>query len=761
MTKVKRSLMPVLAAVSIMGTIGGCETAQNPLPERHAITLEELAVSVRSGHRTYFLSDKKGGFLSGTLRPGSAPDTHRWSVDGVPVASVSGSGTKDAAVDSASISPECATVSYRDGRRMAVTPLEIPGENVRALFLTVSAGAGDEPRIDLIPHRDFLRSIPPANGIQLWKRRGASGWLYCLVDSGAVFRREGFTFPGVSRGEALLLLTQQELAVDSLRALRALVPTFARRRVERMERLLNTSYLRLSDSAMTKAISWIKLSLDALVQERGDTLAVAGLPWNGDFVGRENAQSIAGLGLATGDYEKTAAILRSLARYQDTIEVHRTFGRIPDRVGTAGCSYGGVDVGPWFVREFYEHVTYANDTALARALYPVVRRSILGASKFNTTVDNVMVHGPTELGFGNERFVPFEAGRPPRPGRYAAVELQLLWYFQQLIGSYVADFVQDAERARRWESSARTTAASFDSLFIDTGAKVLYDHLDATGKGILVRRPFPFYALEVLGDERVQQTMIRDLTRSLLYPHGPGTLAASEPGFTPYVTGSQSTVHETANGPVSTYLLGQVTYALTRYDRGDLSYTATRFLAMRALSEGMVGAIPEYLEVRPRPGETVIRSAGLDASLAGMAEFLRAIYQDYLGIHIDTPSMTLRTEPKLPEELSDVAFTVFSGRCAIQGAYRRSVGGEDRITLFAPDLPGPLQWQFTWLMRGGDAWKGAVTVLAGEQVTIVMNADEITAYRGSEEISLLDHWKLKGFSRKDDIAGLGFADSVH
>jgi glycogen debranching enzyme len=554
---------------------------------------------------------------------------------------------------------------------------------------------------------------------------------------------------------------QREIAVDSLRALRSLVPSFVRRRVERMERLLNTSYLRLSDPAMTKAISWIKLSIDALVLERGDTLAVAGLPWNGEFAGRENSQSIAGLGLATGDYEKTAAILRALARYQDTVETHRTFGRIPDRVSSAGCSYGGVDVAPWFVREFYEHVTYANDTALARALYPVVRRSILGASKFNTTANNVMVHGPTELAFGRERFSAFDGSRPPRPGRYAAVELQLLWYFQQLIGSYVADFAGDAEWARRWESSARMTAASFDSLFIDAGSKLLYDHLDATGRGVLVRRPFPLYALEVLGDEQVQQTMIRDLTRSLLYPHGPGTLAASEPGFTCYVTGSQPSADEVANGPVSTYLLGQVTYALTRYDRGDLSYTATRFLAVRALSDGMVGAIPEYLEVRPRPGETEVRSAGFDASLAGMAEFLRAMYQDYLGIHIDSPSMTLRTEPKLPDEFSEVAFTVFSGRCGIQGTYHRTVAGEDRLTLLAPELPGPLQWQFTWLMKGGDAWKGAVTVLAGEQVTIVMNADKITAYRGSEEISLIDHWKLKGFSRKDDIAGLGFADSVH
>jgi glycogen debranching enzyme len=749
----------ILSPASLV--VPGCSPADQEPPARLPFTLQELAVHVDGGSRQFFFSDKCGGFLSGSVTPGTDRDLQEWSVDGAAILSLSKQGGKggfsDAAVDSAWISPDRVMMFYRDGVMVMMEPLEHSSEDLRALAVQVTVPAGAESFIEIAPAKGFVQTSAPGGGIRRWQRGGSSGVLYLVAGEGVVPGETGVSVRGGGGARIVLVFSDREIAPDTLLHLLPRVPSLLQARAERMERLLNRSYLRLSDRVMTKAVSWIKLSLDGLLQEGRDTLAVSGLPWNGEFSGRDNAQSLSGLGLATGDYGVTSAILRSLGRFQDTARSHVTYGRIPDRISGRNRSYSAVDAAPWFVRELYEHVNRANDTALARAMYPVIERSIRGASEYNASGGNLLVHRPGEVRMGEERFAEGRSPGTVQGGRYAAVELQLLWYFQQLIGSYVAYFVGERQSAVEWEQGARATTAQFDRSFIDTTRKLLYDHLDREGRGVLVRRPNAFFALEVLGDEAVQQNMMRELMGSLLYPHGVGTLASSEPEFSPYLKSSTSDSSPSLNGPIWTYLLGQATYALTRYDRGDLSFHPAEFLLHRVLEEDVVGSIPQMFDVRPRPGERKIRSGGSRVYLLGMAEFVRSMYQDYFGIHVDAVSMLLRTEPKLPEEITDVEYTVLVGGVPIEGSYHRGVDS-DRITLNVPELPRPLKWSFLWILKGGDAWRGAMMLNSGDRISVVMTASEVAAFRGEKGATLEDQWKISGFSRRNDVRGLDFAD---
>jgi hypothetical protein len=244
--------------------------------------------------------------------------------------------------------------------------------------------------------------------------------------------------------------------------------------------------------------------------------------------------------------------------------------------------------------------------------------------------------------------------------------------------------------------------------------------------------------------------MIRDIVTTMVYPHGVGTLAPTDPAFEPSSAGSLY------NGPVWTWLTGQAVYALTRYDRADLAYRMTRHLALRSLSADIVGTLPQVTEVLQPAGEGFPRAAGLQVSAAGMAEFIRSVYQDYLGIRIDAPSNLIRCDPKLPPEINEADFTVFSGVHPLHGSYRR---GEDisRVTMTMPDITSPMRLNFVWVMKNGDAWRGGLSLVPGVTLRIVLSADEVLAYQGDRQVPVEDQWKMKGFSRSKEITGLEFA----
>jgi glycogen debranching enzyme len=604
---------------------------------------------------------------------------------------------------------------YRDGTTVSLAPLEFSaGGDAHGLAVRVRT----EHPADIALRPVFVAAASPEDGgrhpgIAVWPASGGRRVILSAGEAGAQ-SASGIVLRGVTSADfVLLILSSPGDPAGTVHSLRG-VDSLRARRIERMDALLNASYLRTSDDTLTAAIQWFKLSLDALLVQRRDTLMASGLPWDGSFDLRSNAQSIAGIGLSTGDFALTGAMLRSIARYQETRRATPAAGRIADRIMGGRPTFAGADVGPWFVRELYEHVVASNDTQLVRELYPVIIRCLEGSYRSRTDKFNFLTHGPYETWMSGI----------PRGNR--AVEVQLLWYFQQMIGSYVATYLRDTTRARRWWDASVATSDNFALAFGDTVRKTLGDFLTPDGRRDTVRRPNAVLSFEMLESEQMRFGVAREAVGSLMHPYGVVTRAGR---------GAEAPAYE---GAAWTWLAGPVIYALTRYDRSDLAYPLTRFLARSALAADMAGTLPEMFAPAP---------SGRRASLTGMAEFLRTMYQDYLGLRVDLAARTLTVQPKLPDHLTNADFTVRAGTYPVTGRFSRTMDGE-RLELQADRLSSPLRVSFIWMMLNGDAWRGTTDLNAGIPLTIVFGADEATLFQGDRKIEIEGMRLLKKFSQR-------------
>lgn len=720
-------ILPVFALC--VALLGGCGHDVPEQPRRIPATLEDMAIKVRGGARSFMQSDRRGALLTGTVGSG-ASDASRWSVEGMDVFDNLIVETGHAALtgerlDSAVILPTETRRWYAGGTLVTESVLEeLGGPDVHGLSVKVASA----------PPGTILLRPTPARGIRPGPRgTGEHSVEWRMPDGRRIVLTGGPR--GVATGNAvareaqgtsdflLVILPEGSETGGADRLMERLDSLLAARR-GRMERLLNASYFRTSDDTLNKALQWIKVSLDGLMIDRRDTFAIAGIPWDGSIDVRANAQSIAGLGLATGDYRRTGAILRTMARYQDTDPRSVTYGRLPDRIAGRAVSFHGADVAAWFVRELYEHVVYSNDTSLVRALYPVVRRSLTGTYQRHTDRFNFLTHGPNETWMSGV----------PRGNR--AVEVQLLWYFQQLIGSYVASFLGDTAHAREWWDASIRTSENFNTRFADSSSGLLADFLTPAGVRDTTMRPNAVMCLEMLETERMRSEVTRSTVRNLLHPEGVATRAGTQPRSAGLY-----------NGPVWTWLMGPVTYALTRYDRQDLSYQVTRAMARRVLTDDMAGTLPAVAGPGP---------AGTRASLTGMAEFVRTLYQDYLGLRVDLAANTLTIQPKLPDALTDVECTVYAGVHPIHGSLSRT-REEGRIRLEAPDLPGGMKVNFIWMMENGDAWRGTAQLRNGIPLTLVVGAEDVVLFQGDQKAECDAKRHLKNFSQRRAAAGFDFA----
>jgi len=203
-------------------------------------------------------------------------------------------------------------------------------------------------------------------------------------------------------------------------------------------------------------------------------------------------------------------------------------------------------------------------------------------------------------------------------------------------------------------------------------------------------------------------------------------------------------------------LTGQVVYALTRYDRQDISFQITEALARRCEEYGMIGALPSIIGPESdEPANTPSR-AGAEASTAGMADFVRTFYQDYLGLRIDVPSNQLYLQPKLPDRITDVDFTVYFGADPVNGRMERE-RDISRIILTAPTIQRPVRVGFIWMLESGDAWRGSTTLTPDTTLTVAIGRDDVLAYHGDRKATLASLTKLKGFSLRNAFTGFDLA----
>jgi hypothetical protein len=287
-------------------------------------------------------------------------------------------------------------------------------------------------------------------------------------------------------------------------------------------------------------------------------------------------------------------------------------------------------------------------------------------------------------------------------------------------------------------------------LFLDTVANRVYDHIAADGKPSEELRPNAMLCLELIGSEMIQQTMLKRLIGQMVYAHGVGSLDPADPRFR--ATGGG--IH---NGPTWAWLAGPAAYALTRYDRQDIAYALTSSMVRHALDRDLAGTIPEAFDASLVGGNPVPAAAGRRASLHGLSEVLRSLYQDYFGIRIDVPSNVLSIQPRLPHHLTEVDLTIQFGTEPIWLLYRMEAekselivkreGGEREIVL-----------NVLWTMPNGNAWRGSTRVPPRETTRVAFTADDMTVRKGAEAADVTGRWNIKAFSRAKEFGDAPLAE---
>ena len=347
----------------------------------------------------------------------------------------------------------------------------------------------------------------------------------------------------------------------------------------------------------------------------------------------------------------------------------------------------------------YDYIKYSNDTALIGELFPVVKRSIEGTIKYHTDSLGFLTHGDAESWMD-----AVGPNGPWSPRGNRACEVQALWYYQLLIGSFEADYLTEYYLAGKWKSLADSVEKNFNKFFVDRENKLVYDHLNADGSPSRELRPNQLFCLDIVNSEDIREAMVKTVTSNLIYKYGVGTLSQSDSYFHPFHHDETHYVPDAAyhNGIVWTWLNGHAIYALTRNDEEDLSFTITKNMVHQILYRGCVGTLSEVVDAQTRNGETEPRLSGAFSQAWSLAEFVRSFYQDYLGIGIDATAHAIRINPKLPTELHHVECTFRAGDSHIDARYEEN-GDSIRVTLNADTLARNYDVSYLWVYHSGDA----------------------------------------------------------
>jgi len=665
--------LSTLVLVSFLFILAGCMSDVPPAGRPAPARLESLAIRGESLPVGFLQSDRHGAILYAT--EARTPATMRWNINGSVVLeglplSIAGTPLSAGRPDSVVIYPDCLRLRVRQ-TTIAVSVIETgQASGYHAIDVTVTGAEAPTA----------ILTLPPVNGSGGLSRR--------TVDSSALEVRWVIgAGPGDHPGMTAAVL-------DSL----------ARHRARRMEALLDSSYTRIPEDTLNLALQWAKLMLDALVVESPDTIAIGELPWDGGYDIRANVQSIAAFGMLGDGFGRAGGVIRAISRHADNNPKSPTYGRIADRVNGKHATFAGADVAPWFAWEMYQHITRCYDTTMARDMFPWVIRSIDAARRSHVDSRGLFVHRPDETWMSGI----------PRGNR--AVELQLFWYFQQLVGSYIGVFVGDTTRGQEcWDSSVLTSNA-FTALFEDTTRSYLPDNLRPDGTPDTTVRSNALLCLEMIENVGMRVRTTRTSVERLLTPDG---------------------VRGYSGGPVWTWLTGPETYAMTRIDRPDLARDLLLATARRMLTSGIVGTLPEKIGA---PGPFV--------SLRGIAEFVRTINQEMLGIRVDLAAGNITVSPKIPDGWGDVGFSAAVGESHVIGSFRRA-SDADRISFSATPLPRPMRVGFMWILANGDAWRGGAVLHEGTSLDLVMRGEDIVAFQGDKEGAPESKRLLRHFSQRE------------
>jgi glycogen debranching enzyme len=651
----------LLALCALLVPVASAQPAGPP-------ALQALGIEVASSApRPFVYTDGEASYL---YAESAGPQTTAWqgfNVRGTVVLddwawTVDGDTLTARGLERAVVHPHQARRTYAGGQAETVGLLD----SEAALVVELDAAATFLPLIADRRSPDALE-VRMSGDVLLVRRRDAAegspdapAWLAvhspgaqvltgsALVETGSI--DQTLLAPGALRvraGEAVVVTVgaTADAAASRARVLGRTLDEHRRARIARMEALLADAWVATADRDLDHALAWARLSVDALTMDQRGPGLFAGLPWFNNYWGRDTFISLPGTYLASGQWEAARRILLAFARYQDDDPASPTYGRIPNFVALGDVTYNTADGTPWFVWTAQQHLAHTDDPAFRAEVWPVVRRAS-EAALAQTDADGLLRHGDQETWMDASA----GPGREWSPRGDRAVEIQALFYRQLRATAELARAQGLLADAERYDAAAARLYDAILYRFARPGSDTLIDHLDADGTPDEQMRPNQLLAARALGLEgRAAAALARTVAEQMVYPWGVASLAQSDPTFHPYHLAPEAYPKDAAyhNGTIWTWVSGPLVSLMAQSGTPDRAYEQTDFLTQMALGRGAVGTMAENSDALPRPGQPLPRLTGTVSQAWTLAEYVRNVFEDYLGVHYRAPD-TLAVVPHLP-----------------------------------------------------------------------------------------------------------------
>ncbi|MCI0493668.1 hypothetical protein L0Z72_01565 [candidate division KSB1 bacterium] len=433
--------------------------------------------------------------------------------------------------------------------------------------------------------------------------------------------------------------------------------TYLNRKKERIAQLLQKTYLETNQPYFDKAFQWAVVSMDQLLMNqevRGQAVKgiFAGLPWFNNYWGRDTFISLPGALLVSGQIDEAKEVLRSFAQFQMQNPDDPNYGRIPNQTTTTDIVYNTADGTPFFVRALWQYYLYSGDQQFLEEMYPVVARSIEGTLKYHTDANHFLTHEDAET-WMDARTI--EGAWSPRGDR--AVEVQALWYEQLLVASEINRVLGKTDSEQALASELRQ---KFEHFFWDERAKQLHDHLNADGSKDNKVRPNQIFVISIPQQQMIKTErelmVIKEVINKLTSRYGVASLWQHDPDFHPYheYPGYYPKDEAYHNGTVWGWLAGPVISALVKYGYHELAYELLESESFQLLDWGASGTLSELLDAIPQNGNKIPKISGTVSQAWSLAEYIRNVYQDFLGISLDVPAHKITIAPRLPGKISSL-----------------------------------------------------------------------------------------------------------
>ncbi|MCX6150017.1 MAG: GH116 family glycosyl hydrolase [Ignavibacteriales bacterium] len=508
----------------------------------------------------------------------------------------------------------------------------------------------------------------------------------------------------------------------------------------RIEKLLNASYIKTNDEKFNKALMWAKVSLDALITTQDYKGIWAGLPWFNNNWGRDTFISLPGATLVTGNYQDAKEILLAFAKFQDNNPASKYYGRIPNRITLKESIYNTVDGTPWFIIQCYNYFYYTNDLEFIKEVYPVVKIAVEAALKRSTDNNGFLMHADAETWMD-----AVGPNGPWSPRGNRAVDVQALWYKQLLCSYEIGRILKDTTFANTSMVAAYRLRTNFQKFFVDTTKNIIYDRLKEDGTKDHSERPNQFFALnepDLFTTSLQRLKILGNAMQVVVFPYGVTSLSQNDENFHPYHDYKPYYVKDAAyhNGIIWQWNSGSVVQTLCGFGKQDTAWKLTSELTHQILDRGAVGTLAELMEAFPRQGEKEPRLSGTFSQAWSLAEYIRNIYQDYLGVKPDAYHKALYLLPTLPNDLTDIEFDQRVGNDKVKIKYNFT-NELNRITVNAVSVKDSLDIAAAILNKADASFQMKTSLKKNDNLVIEVpthsnTLSDLKVFRNQQRISI-------------------------